>query len=121
MVWPTPQSVNRTKKKNRRRTMNVPDNFTRIVNRKRYSVDNATLLAHDNYWDGRNFEKNGRNTFLYRTPNGAYFEVRLTCWQGERDSLSPLDKEEAMGLYEHLEEKCAEYDEAFPGVELPDA
>ena len=44
--------------------MNAPKNFVRIVNRKRYSVATSKLLAHDSYWDGHNFERGCRNTFL---------------------------------------------------------
>lgn len=39
--------------------MNSPDKFTRIIDRKRYSVETATLLAGDDYWDGHNYERHG--------------------------------------------------------------
>jgi hypothetical protein len=94
----------------------------RIVNRKRYSTETAKLIASDSYWDGHNFERHGRNTFLYRAPNGAYFSVNLTQWQGEQDTLSPLTQEEALELYEGpLSEHEVEYAEAFPGVVVEDA
>jgi len=44
--------------------MKPPEQFTRIIGRKRYSVQKATLIASDAYWDGHNFERSGRNTFL---------------------------------------------------------
>ena len=47
--------------------MQAPSKFVRIIDRKRYDVSKATLLAHDTYWDGHNHERQGRNTFLYRT------------------------------------------------------
>lgn len=102
--------------------MKPPESFTAIIDRKRYSVATATLIAHDAYWDGHNFERSGRNTFLYRTPNGAYFEVTLTQWQGERDALTPLTQDDAIADYEHnLTEHEVSYSEAFPGVEVIDA
>jgi hypothetical protein len=102
--------------------MKPPENLLRIIDRKRYSVKTATLLADDAYWDGHNFERRGRNTFLYRTPGGAYFTVNLTQWQGERDTLTPITQEEAIELYEgSLTEHEVSYADAFPGVEVIDA
>ncbi|MBI3242328.1 MAG: hypothetical protein HYZ49_08555 [Chloroflexi bacterium] len=102
--------------------MKPPEKFTRIIGRKRYSVKTATLIAGDDYWDGHNFERHGRNTFLYRTPNGAYFTVTLSQWQGEGSSLDPVTLEEAIALYEgNLSEHEVNYAEAFPGVEVSDA
>jgi hypothetical protein len=102
--------------------MKPPENMTRIVDQKRYSTKTATLIASDDYWDGHNFERRGRNEFLYRTTNGAYFTVNLTQWQGERDTLTPVTQEEAIALYEtSLTEHAVSYAEAFPGVEVIDA
>ena len=96
--------------------------FTRIVNRKRYSTETATLIADDVFWDGHNFERNGRNTWLYRTPNGRYFTVTCSQWQGERDSLEPISKGDAIDLYENeLPEHEVDYAEAFPDVVVEDA
>ena len=102
--------------------MKPPSNFTRIVNRKRYSTKTATLIASDAYWDGHNFERHGRNMFLYRTAKGAYFTVTLTQWQGERDSLEPISEGEALALFEGaLSEHEVSYQEAFPNVTIEDA
>lgn len=102
--------------------MRPPKDMTRIVDRTRYSVATADLLAGDDFWDGHNFERRGRNTFLYRTPKGAYFKVTLTQWQGESDDLTPVTLEEAIELYERqLTEHYAEYADAFPGVEVEEA
>jgi hypothetical protein len=102
--------------------MNAPKKFEKIVKSKRYSVESATLLAHDAYWDGNNFERSGRNMFLYMTPNGAYFTVALTQWQGEQDMLTPISREEAVELYEGpLSEHEVEYAEAFPWATIQDA
>lgn len=102
--------------------MHAPKSFVRIIDRKRYSVQTATLIAHDAYWDGHNFERHGRNEFLYRTPNGNYFIVNLTCWQGEQDTLIPVSQDEAIDLFETcLSEHEVSYAKAFPGVKVVDA
>jgi len=98
-----------------------PRSMQAIINRRRYDTDTATLLAGDDYWDGHNWERGGRQTFLYRTPKGAYFAAHLTAWQGERDSLRPLDLEEALELYARLPEHRVDFADAFPGVEIEDA
>jgi len=102
--------------------MNAPKEFSRIIERKKYDVKTATLIADDVYWDGNNFERSGRNEFLYRTPNGAYFTVNLSQWQGERDSLIPITQAEAIDLFEgSLTEHYVKYAEAFPGVKVVEA
>ena len=99
-----------------------PPILERIIGRKKYSTETAILLAGDDYWDGQNFERSGRNTFLYRTKKGAYFEINLTMWQGERDTLLPISREEAINLFEGpLTEHRVNYAEAFPGVEVVEA
>lgn len=77
-----------------------PTTMTRIVGGKRYSTKTAALVASDEYWDGHNWERSGRNTFLYRTPLGAWFTVSLSQWQGERDVLEPVSEEEAREYFE---------------------
>lgn len=101
--------------------MKPPTNFTRIVDRKRYSTKSATLLAGDDYWDGHNFERRGRNTWLYRAPNGGYFRVTFSQWENEQHSLEPLTLDEAISLYESLTEHRVDYAEAFPDVKVDDA
>ncbi len=102
--------------------MNAPKEFARVVNRKRYDVTTADLLADDVFWDGHNFERHGRNMFLYRTPRGRYFTVTLSQWQGERDTLTPVELEEAIELYEGpLTEHRVSYATAFPKVTVEDA
>jgi hypothetical protein len=102
--------------------MKPPTRFTRIVNRRRYSVSTATLVASDGYWDGHNHERHGRNTFLYRTPRGAFFTVTLTQWQGEQDTLEPITEDEAIALFEgRLSEHELSYAEAFPNVVIEEA
>lgn len=102
--------------------MKPPTNMTRIIDRRRYSTATATLLAGDDYWDGHNFERRGRNQFLYRTPNGRYFTALLSQWQGEGDELTPVSLDLAISLFEGpLQDHRVEYAEAFPDVEVEDA
>jgi len=96
--------------------------FTKIVDRKRYSVKAATLIAGNDYWDGHNFERRGSNTWLYKTPAGAFFTVTRTQWQGEQDDLSPVTEDRAIELYEStLSEHRVDYETAFPNVEIVNA
>ena len=101
--------------------MKPPEKFEKIIDRKKYSVATAELLAGNDHWDGSNFERSGRNAFLYRTPKGAYFYVALTRWQGETDTLNPLTKDHAISLFEEMSEKRVTFQDAFPGVEVTDA
>ena len=96
--------------------------MARVIGGKRYDTETATLLADDVYWDGHNFERSGRNVWLYRTPKSAYFTVTGTLWEGERDSLTPVSQAEAVELYEGpLSEHHVGWQEAFPDLELEDA
>ena len=93
----------------------------RVIEGIRYDTEKATVIAHNVYWDGSNWERHGRNTWLYRTPHGRYFQVVGTLWQGERDTLTPLSLEEARSLYERLPEHEVAYEDAFPEVEVIEA
>lgn len=84
-----------------------------IIDRKVYDTETATLIASDCYWDGSNFERNGRNTYLYKTPNGRYFVHHTTQWQGERDNIEAMTTEEAKNMYEELPEHEQDYQAAF--------
>ena len=96
--------------------------MSRIVGGKRYATKTATLIAHDVYWDGHNFERDRRNAWLYRTTKGAYFLVTGTFWQGERETLRTVTAGEAREFYEgQLSEHEVRYAEAFPDVTIEDA
>ena len=101
--------------------MRPPTKFEAVIDRKRYNVETATLLAGDDHWDGHNFERSGRNTWLYRTPKGSYFSVTLSQWQGEREGLVPLSLDDAISTFEAMSEHRVEYAEAFPGVTVSEA
>jgi hypothetical protein len=96
--------------------MHPSDSMTKVIAGKRYTVKTATLIADNEYWDGNNFERGGHNTFLYKTRGGAFFTVRLTQWQGERDNITPASREEAMQLWDDLPEHAVEYGQAFDAV-----
>ena len=101
--------------------MNAPK-FNVVKDGKRYDTNKATLIADDLYWDGNNFERRGRNQFLYRTEKGAYFMTTTTQWQGERDSLEVFSEAEAREAYEtYLPEHYVEYADAFPSAKIEDA
>ncbi len=101
--------------------MKPPTKFEAVIDRKRYNVETAELLAGNDHWDGHNLERSGRNTWLYRTPKGSYFSVTLSQWQGERDSLVPLSVDDAISTYEAMSEHRVEYADAFPGVKVEEA
>ena len=102
--------------------MNVPDSMQRVVGGIRYRVATATLLADDQYWDGSNYERRGRNRFLYRTSKGRYFVVTLTMWRGEQDALEPIEEAEARRLYEEdLTEHHVSWEDTFPQATVEEA
>lgn len=98
-----------------------PRTMSEIIGGKRYNTETATLIAGNDYWDGHNYERSNRNTFLYRTPKGSYFSVFQTQWQGERDSLQVLTQDEAIGMWEQLSERQCSFEQAFPGVKVEEA
>ena len=96
-------------------------NMSKIVNGKRYSTKTAVVIASDEYWDGNNNDRNGRNTYLLRTPHGRYFTAMVSMWEDERGGLEPLSEDEAIGLYEELNEHECEYEDAFPDKKIEEA
>lgn len=98
-----------------------PRHMCEVIGGIRYDTEKSQIIAHDCYWDGHNMERQGRNTYLYKTPKGRYFAVHLTLWQGEIDRLEPLTVDEAVALYERLPEKEVKFEEAFPTVDVEEA
>ncbi len=90
--------------------------MTAVIGDQCYSTETATLLAHDATWDGRHWDRDGRNVFLFRTPNGQYFRQVRTRWAHERNSLEPLALDAAIRLYWKLSERALRFEEAFPRV-----
>ena len=83
------------------------------INRIRYDTGKATEVASDRYWDGHNWERNGRNRALYLTPKGNYFIHNTTLWMGEHDCIIPLSKEDATHAWDCLPEHLVTYEEAY--------
>ena len=92
-----------------------------VVAGKRYCTDTATLIAHDEYWNGHTWEQDGRNTFLFRTPEGNFFAQHQTLLPGETDKIVPLEISEAISLYQSLHKKEVPFGVAFPNVGAGDA
>ncbi len=84
-----------------------------IIEGVRYDTDKATLVASDDYWDGSNRSRHGRNTYLYKSPRGRWFVLHVTQWQGERDRIEAVDEDRALELYEELPENEVEFEDAF--------
>ncbi len=95
--------------------------WNEVIGGKRYRTVGSVEIASDAYWNGHNWERRGRNQFLFRTVLGGYFTVTRTRWQGERDTLTPLTQDEAITAWEELTEHLVTFEEAFPGVEIRDA
>jgi hypothetical protein len=85
----------------------------RVIDGKLYNTETAQVAASDHYWDGSNWERYGRNVFLYKTAKGNFFLHRTTRWQGERDSIEALSEGEARQHYEELPEHELSYEETF--------
>jgi len=85
----------------------------KIIDGKVYDTETATLVADNEYWDGSNFERQGRNTHLYLSPRGRFFLVYSSCWQGEMVHLELLSLSEAKEKYEYLSKQSLTYAEAF--------
>ncbi len=43
-----------------------PFKMKEVIGGVKYDTEKAEIIADDCYWDGHNWERNGRNTFLWR-------------------------------------------------------
>jgi hypothetical protein len=98
-----------------------PQNMVWVVAGKRYRTATATLIAHDEYWNGYNCEQGGRNKFLFRTPKGHFFAQYQSLLPGEINKISPLETEEAIALYQSLRKKEVPFRVIFPYFKAEDA
>ena len=98
-----------------------PKDVTEVIGGKRYRTQGAEMLANDMHCDGRSNERIGRNTFLFRTPKGAYFMLLQSTWPLEHDVISPLARDEALRIFEELPAKSVDFEVAFPGITIEDA
>ena len=85
------------------------------INGTIYNTEQATLIAHDHYFDGHNWDRNGVNQYLYRTDSNEFFIHRISLWAGEpHDDIFPIDRDGAIGKYHtELSEHEVSVDEAF--------
>jgi hypothetical protein len=98
-----------------------PENMTWVVGGKQYRTNKATLVAHDEYWNGYSCEQGGRNTFLFRTPKGDFFAQHQTLLPSEINKIVPLERNEAMSLYQSLHVKEVPFRVVFPDLKIEDA
>ncbi len=102
-----------------------PVRMRAIIERKSYDTTKATEVCGDNYWDGHNLERWGRNTYLFVTPRGHYFFQHLSQWQGEAEArLAPCTPEQAMAFYEACQVQGTvqlSWAEAFPEAPVEEA
>ena len=78
------------------------------------SHDRVTLLAGDDYWDGRTWNRRGRNTYLLASSHGHYFLHTRSSWPGEADGETQMiSHEEARCIYENLPNKRMTREAAF--------
>lgn len=90
----------------------------------RVDLAKLTLLAGNDWWDGHNYERSGRNSFLFRTPKGRFLLQRRTQWQGEEDgAIGFVPESEAIDYFLSQPEgsQRVSFEEGFPGVELDEA
>jgi len=96
----------------------TPEKINQVVDGKHVTTDGALLLADDAYWDGHNYERSGRNIFLWKSRNSNYFIVRQTLWQGEHTTIELITPSVAVNYWEHLPEHHVEFEQAFGPLEL---
>jgi hypothetical protein len=84
-----------------------------VIRGKQYDTETAEAIADNEFSDGTNRMNTGRCTTLYKTKKGNFFEFNETCWQGEHDTIIPLNKGEAKELFENLKNQSVGYEEAF--------
>lgn len=85
----------------------------KIIGGKLYDTDTAHEVASNRYWDGKNWDRSGRNTYLYKTKKGNFFVHNTTLWQGELDDIKELSLIEAKNYYEELSVYAMTWEEAF--------
>ena len=84
------------------------------------SSDRVALLAGDDYWDGRSWNRRGRNTYLLASSHGHYFLHTRTLWPGEADGETQMiSHEEARCLYGNLRNKRVSETAAFSRWQSP--
>lgn len=87
--------------------------ITQVIAGIRYDTEKAVEIASNEFWDGHNYERGGRNKHLYKTKKGNFFVGYSTQFQGEQDYVEPVSESKAMQLYEELQTHNVEYEDVF--------
>ena len=84
-----------------------------------FSTRGAVLLADDAVFDGANWERGGRNRFLYRAAGGGFALVTQSRRAGEPPIVAEaLSLEGAITVYQSLPAHRVDLPEAFPGLSV---
>lgn len=78
---------------------------SRMVNLVTYDTANADAITSNFYADGKNEYNDGMAMELYIDQEGRYFFAQYSSMGGVRDSIIPVEKEDAMAFiakYGHL-------------------
>lgn len=95
-----------------------------IIKAVRYRPSDAYLVAHDGRYNGLDNTcafPDKTAVLLFRGRAGHYFEVHLSDWKDEHDTVVPLSVGEAMESYRRMSAKFLTWSEAFPHVEVKEA
>ncbi|QNE38966.1 hypothetical protein F1C16_05065 [Hymenobacter sp. NBH84] len=92
----------------------------KVIGGKLYNTATATLVAGDDAWNGQTYGSDFSKDYLYKTQKGNFFLYHTTRMQGETEYIKPVTKEEAMEIFEEMDNQRLEYAEAF-GVEPQEA
>ena len=98
-----------------------PKHLTAVIKCKRYDTTKAALLAGDNWKEGSTFERQNRQTFLYRTPRGTFFFAIQSGREDEVDRIVLATLDQAIAFWELCKlhgTAVLEFAEAFPGVTI---
>ncbi len=98
-----------------------PSPMIRVYDKLIWDTTKAEIVASNAYFDGKNYEREGTNTFLMRTQNGRFFLQFNNANDGNKSYLKPLSDDEAMTLFHELEVKEKKFNELWEGVTLKDA
>lgn len=93
-----------------------PIKIKKEIENKVFCTEKAVIIAHDFFWDGKSFERDGLNHYLYRSAGNEYFMVRLTIYPNEKNDLIPLKQKTAIDIYNLLPKKQIPFRESFQGI-----
>jgi hypothetical protein len=84
-----------------------------IINGKRYDTSKAELICHNNYLGGRNYNREGLSSSLFRTKKGNFFIHHEHLWESDADSITPITLSDAHKWFEKLTVSVMTYEEVF--------